>query len=557
MFNHPDINFEELSAKIKEFLYSYVEVESFTSSENERRVDSFFLDYFSKVDYFAKHPENFGLYKIEDDVYRRNVCWAMVKGCSKDTIVMVHHYDVVGTEDFKHLKDLAFSPDELKNALKSASEMFSDEVKKDLQDDTFTFGRGSADMKGGGSIQYMLLEEYSKYTDFPGNIIVIGVPDEENLSAGMRAAVKLLAELKKKYDLNYKIMINSEPHQRKNPAVGVLSEGSIGKLMPFVYVRGFLAHVGKVFEGLNPVNIMSEIVRRTELNMDLADLVYPENAPAPTWLYMRDSKETYDVSMPLSVCGCLSVLTLTQTPLQLMEKIRDICVSSFDAVINDMNHSYRVFLKNTGRPLKELPWETSVVSFKELYDTAVKDSGKRFTDTYDSLLADLKNQIESGATTVIAANFRLIDIIFDYVNDISPKVVYGLVPPYYPNVANINLDISDDSIRHLSRSLSHYSEENFAMSYEKEYYYTGISDLSYTYIEDADDIKTALKNCMPLFDNIYKLPVDDISFISMPCINIGPWGKDFHKLTERVNTEDLLIRTPRLVDKAVQIILGQ
>lgn len=60
--------------------------------------------------------------------------------------------------------------------------------------------------------------------------------------------------------------------------------------MPFIYVRGFLAHVGKVFEGLNPVNIMSDIVRRTELNMNLSDLVYPENAPAPTWLYLRDSK---------------------------------------------------------------------------------------------------------------------------------------------------------------------------------------------------------------------------------------------------------------------------
>ena len=46
--------------------------------------------------------------------------------------------------------------------------------------------------------------------------------------------------------------------------------------MPFIYVRGFLAHVGKVFEGLNPVNIMSDIVRRTELNMNPSDLVYPK-----------------------------------------------------------------------------------------------------------------------------------------------------------------------------------------------------------------------------------------------------------------------------------------
>ncbi len=43
----------------------------------------------------------------------------------------------------------------------------------------------------------LLLESYSELADFDGNVIVIGVPDEENLSAGMRAAAKLLAELKK------------------------------------------------------------------------------------------------------------------------------------------------------------------------------------------------------------------------------------------------------------------------------------------------------------------------------------------------------------------------
>ena len=30
----------------------------------------------------------------------------------------------------------------------------------------------------------------------------------------------------------------------------------------------------------------------------------------------------------------------------------------------------------------------------------------------------------------------------------------------------------------------------------------------------------------------------------MAGINIGPWGKDFHKLTERVYKEDLYERTP-------------
>ena len=42
----------------------------------------------------------------------------------------------------------------------------------------------------------------------------------------------------------------------------------------------------------------------------------------------------------------------------------------------------------------------------------------------------------------------------------------------------------------------------------------------------------------------------------MPCVNIGPWGKDLHKLTERVYKVDLLNRTPRLIDHVLQNILG-
>ena len=42
----------------------------------------------------------------------------------------------------------------------------------------------------------------------------------------------------------------------------------------------------------------------------------------------------------------------------------------------------------------------------------------------------------------------------------------------------------------------------------------------------------------------------------MAGINIGPWGKDFHKLTERVYKEDLYVRTPKILDHAVKILLG-
>ncbi|WP_313162772.1 M20/M25/M40 family metallo-hydrolase [Sedimentibacter sp.] len=541
---------------IKEILFAYLKAESFTNTVKEKEAEKFFSDCFSEVPYFKNTPDSFGTYPIYNDAFDRAVSYAFLKGKGDDTVVFVHHNDVVSVEDFKLLKDFAFSPDELKEELLKIKDTLSENAQKDLTDDTFLFGRGVCDMKGGGSIQIALLKRYSKLKNFKGNIVLIAVPDEENLSAGMRAAVKLLYELKEKHQLNYRMMINSEPHQRRDFSQGIFSEGSVGKLMPFVYIRGVLAHAGKVFEGLNPLNIMSGIVRKTELNMRLSDTVGDEASPPPTWLYLRDGKEQYDVSMPLSVKGCFSILTLHQTPQSILKEVKDICSEAFDEVIKDMNKSYGEFIRITKNPNKKLPWKTKVVNYFELYQEAEERYGKKFTEKYSNKMDELSHKLKYNEIFMIEANFDLIELIYEYIDDVSPRIVYGLIPPYYPNTSNVNFDSLDIEIKNISKELNKFTKEQFNQIYTKEYFYTGISDLSYTSTVDSQEITSTLRLSMPLYGKIYDIPVDTIEKISMPCINIGPWGKDFHKLTERVFKEDLYIRTPRILNHAVCLILN-
>lgn len=555
MKNH-NLDFDSLSGKIKEILYEYVKVESYTNTSGERLVEDFFTKHFEKIPYFNEHPENWGLYPLEHDPLGRHVCWAMVRGKGSKTVCMVHHYDIVDIEDYKLLKPLAFSPDALAEALSEHLDLLPEDAKKDLQEDTFVFCRGGCDMKAGGSIQYALLEEYSKLADFEGNVIVLGVPDEENLSAGMRAAAKLLAELKEKLGLEYLMMINSEPHQRKDFTKGVFSEGTVGKMMPFIYVRGFLSHAGKVFEGLNPVSVMSEIAARTEVNMEFADVVDGEAAPPPTWLYQKDSKDRYDVSMPLSAQGCFSVLTLKQTPAELLCKVEKVCRDGFEAVLARMNENYEKFCIATGQPLKSLPWEVKVVGFGTLYEEAKAAHGDVFEEAYRAKQRQVLSDLKSGAVNMIEGNFQLVEKIYDYIEDISPRVVYGLLPPYYPNVSNVYFDGIAASAQGMSEKLSTYTQEEYGQIYDKEYFYTGICDLSYINIDDPAAQRESVAGSMPLFGAYYDIPFEQIKAISMAGINIGPWGKDFHKLTERVYKEDLYVRTPRILDYAVKILLG-
>jgi len=541
---------------IEDILFAYVKTESFTNTINEKKAEEFFLDYFSKIPYFKNTPGSYGIYEIENDALNRNVSYAFLKGRGQDTIVFIHHNDIVGVEDFKLLKKYAFSPKELKAQLLRIKNTLSEDAKKDLEDDTFIFGRGVCDMEGGGSIQIALLKRYSELENFNGNIVLIAVPDEENLSAGMRSAVRLLSELQDKYNLKYKLMINTEPHQRKDDETGVFSEGSVGKIMPFVYVRGYLAHAGKVFEGLNPIHIMSKVVSRTELNMDFSDVVGKEAAPPPTWLYLKDSKEQYDVSMPLSVKGCFGILTLNQTPQSILEKVKNICEESFDEVIDDMNNSFRRFAKATGLPLKYLQWESKVVNFQELFKEAEAAYGDEFIREYNKELEILGKKLKGNEISIIHCNFELIEFIYGYIDDIKPRIVYGLIPPYYPNVSNLFIDDLDENVSSLCDNLIKFTQEEFNQNYNTEYFYTGISDLSYSSIEKSGEIYKALEESMPLLGQFYDVPVELIEKISMPCINIGPWGKDFHKMTERVNKEDLYIRTPRIINKAISLILG-
>ena len=550
-----------IGAEIQRILYDYVQAESITNSPGEREAEEFFLRFFRGQPYWQAHPEDVGKRPIPGDPHGRSAVFAMVRGGGPDTVAFVHHSDVVTVEDFKLLKPLAFSPEALEKKLKKLRHTLSPEARKDIDSGAWLFGRGVCDMKGGGSIQMAVLNRYSQLVaqapnQLPGTLIVLAVPDEENLSAGMRAGIRLLVRLREQYGLRYRIMIDSEPHLRKDPEKGLFSVGSVGKLLPFVYVRGVLSHAGKPFEGLNPSNLLSEIVRRTEINTDFCDEVEGEVSPPPTWLYQRDRKLEYDVSIPLSAAGCLSVLTFHQTPISVLQRLKTVCEESFQYVLTQMNASYANFLKMAGKTPEKLPWQVKTVEFEQLYQEALAAYGDVFRSGFQAELDRLKQQLVDNQLTMLDCNFALVDFIYNFVDDLSPRVIYGLIPPYYPNVANLFLPDLPDLIRTLQTRLSDDTQEQFGQEYLAENFFVGISDLSYSSISHSQEITQTLKRTMPLYGHLYDLPLEQLESISMPCINIGPWGKDLHKMTERVFKQDLYERTPYIIQRAIETVFG-
>ena len=136
-----------------------------------------------------------------------------------------------------------------------------------------------------------------------------------------------------------------------------------------------------------------------------------------------------------------------------------------------------------------------------------------------------------------------------------PLIVAGFLPPYYPSVSHRDRPEFDTMIRSLATYLANRARVLWGQEYELESYFTGISDLSYSSILDARGVETLIRSEMPLYGDAYSIPFERIAEISMPCVNIGPWGKDFHKKTERVSREDLTERTPVLLAEAVAEVL--
>lgn len=546
----------DLKQLIEKNLLDYVGTKTHTSTSLENNNIDFFEKWFNSVDYFKKHPENKGFHIIEGDHLARKVPWGLLKGEGDDTIIFIHHTDTVDTDDYGANRELAYKPYKVTEKYKEGNIDLDYLVKKDLYSGDWLFGRGVADMKGGAAIHLSLLEEYTKDKGFKGNILLIGLPDEENLSAGMRGAVSLLEELKDKHNLNYILMLNVEPHERDNEDVATIYDGSVGKIMPVVYVRGKLAHVGQVFRGFNPINLLSEIVRKTELNPDFIESVGNTTTPPPTWLYMKDRKEVYDVSLPIAAAGYMSILTLDKPPKEIFYKLYDISNQAFEEIIKDMEYSHKRYQKMLGKQLDELTWKPNVKLYSDLYKEALRDSGGEFANVIIQLMGEVKSSFNRNELSIIEGAYMIIEKTLEYVNDLSPTVVIALAPPYYPNTNNNMVSEKCGEINKSVQSLVSFAKKQWNQDYFVQNYFTGISDLSYAMFgSDSENIKYIEEN-MLMWKDIYYIPLDTIKKLSIPVLNIGPWGKDFHKYTERVYMEDLFHRTPVLIDRLVKELLG-
>jgi len=547
-----DLN-ENSEKKIKNTLMNLISIQSDTGTPLEKDIEKYIYEWLQKLDYFQNNTSNFGCYPLKNDSLERTVVWGLVKGSGRKTVVLINHHDAVDSYDYQTLKNYAYNPELLKEMLRTAKT--TKEVQDDLKSGEWIFARGACDMKAGIAIQLSVIEQFSKQQKFNGNILIISVPDEESLSLGMRSSAELLENIKKVFSLDYAISIDSEPFQKEKNNVGIFHTGSVGKLMPVVYVRGKKAHIGDIFQGFNPVLLLSQIVNKTELNTDFSDVVDDEVSPPPSWSFFRDGKKCYDASIPEFACGYLSILTMRRTPKIVLNQLLKIVNVAFEDVICQMNLSYSNYLHKKNEVQHKLPWETNVKTFLQIYNEAISESGDEFLKDYYLTIEKLKLDIKNNIISIPESNFFIIGKTLEYIADKTPIVVIAFSPPYYPHVSINDFKKLDKSIYNIDKVIVDIAHEVCNEIYIKKNYFMGISDMSYTSLNESEDIIPQIQSNMPLCNNIYTIPFEALKRLDIPSINIGPWGKDLHKCTERVFEKDVIRQIPKLIAGVIEYIL--
>ncbi|MBC8036135.1 MAG: M20/M25/M40 family metallo-hydrolase [Rhizobiales bacterium] len=447
---------------------------------------------------------------IPGDPAGRSNVFALKRGKTPRTIVLTGHFDVVPIEDYGELKPLAFAPEKLAPELIARLKRSGENALAlaNLESGDFLPGRGLLDMKAGLAAGLAAMESYRG----DGTLLFIGVSDEEDRSAGARAAVPQMAGIAAEHGLQIDLVINLDAisDQGDGTAGRVVGLGSIGKQLLTAFVVGKETHACYPRDGVNAAYLAAELLTEFELAPELAETSGDEIAAPPTALAAKDLKSGYNVTTPAQAW-------IYWNTLQHKRPARDV----FDIGLNLARRAMARAAQKVGR------------------DIPVMDYAG---------LAALLPQAEIAAKAAELATLSHLDLperaklmtahVWEKSALPGPAVIMGFGSIPYPAVALRDKSL-DDTIMAAANT----------QGLSRVRYFPGISDMSFLG-EAAGDLSAAAGNT-PIWGTSFVMPEP----AGYPCINIGPWGRDYHHWLERLHAPYAFETLPRVLLAVIEAVV--
>lgn len=516
--------------QLRSLLCELVSWESRTHSEGERTFPHKLIKKLQENEYYKSNPNFLSLHEADPG---RNLVTALYKHPNAtDTVVLISHFDTVQTEEYGDLENLAYQPELLTKELHNRKNDLKEEARIDLESGQYLFGRGTMDMKL-GIVVHMSMIEKAIIEEWPINLILLTVPDEEVNSAGMRAAVNVLVRLRDQFNLTYKLFLNSEPSFTQKPGDEnyYVYSGSIGKVMPAALFYGKETHVGEPLSGITANYIASFLTQMMEWNPLFTESDRGESTPLPVSLQQKDLKTQYSTQTPYQAVALYNVFMLNRTAQDIMNLFEQVAK---EAALQ-CNTAYKAIC---AQAQVEPIGEVRVIRYQQLFEYALGKLGKEQVVklTNDVLSNDLWDERDKS--------LRIAESLMTRCRELAPAIVLLFAPPFYPAVNSSDDPLIIDAIQ----NLKNVAQEQFGLAVNQIHYFNGLCDLSYVNYLDESHGWTAYEQNTPTWGSVYNIPFQEMSQLRAPVLNVGPYGKDAHQSTERVHIESAFVQTPKLIE---------
>lgn len=492
----------DVSARAREIALTLTSWPSVTGSQDESA-------FAQKLSLFLSHFDRVWTEPIPGD-HRSNV-FALKRGRSRRTIVLTGHFDVVPVSDYGALEPLAFSTErllpEIVARLRRSGE--SPLALADFESGEFLPGRGLLDMKAGLAAGIAAMEAYRG----EANLLFLAVADEEERSAGARAAVPLLPSVAGEHGLDIALIINLDAisDQGDGASGRVVALGSIGKQLLTAFVTGKEAHACYPQDGANAAYLGAELLTEFELAPELGETSDSEIAAPPTALHAKDLKSGYNVTTPAQ-CW------LYWNTLQHRRAAADV-----------LDVSLMLARRAMARAGRKLDRDIPVMSYAELAARVPQAHMAQIAQEV-AVLTDL--DLPERAKRMTAAVWKASGLS-------GPAVVMGFGAIPYPAVTLSDAGLEDVIVK---AAASH--------GLASLRYFPGISDMSFLG-EASGDLSACAANT-PIWGTSIAMP-DSAAY---PCINIGPWGRDYHHWLERLHAPYAFDTLPRVLLSVIDAVMN-
>lgn len=464
---------------------------------------------------------------------RKNV-FAFLPGASARTVILMGHFDTVPV---------------------SAGQLAAPPAGGD---DGFLYGRGALDMKSGIAVAMKLMESWGKDgAGLPVSVLFVATCDEEVESAGILRAIELIALMKGHPALDetdgetaaaltgggkceFLGVVNVDYTTERHPGDTDYHawNGTVGKVLAGVYVRGFETHAGEYYRGFHAMSLLSRLVAGIDGNTEFSG-----HAPPPVTLKIRDRKEEYNVMTSPDGWAYFNIFTTRRTPADILEQLRKTCLTILYDYLRELQAGYDRYCREAKIPSSELHWKPHIRTYSELLRMAVERAGEdRVADVLSDVIAP------GDGADIREQSFSVIESLLTLLGDHDPVIVLAFLPPFYPYIPPDRGVLGTAAAEAVSETA-----DGTGRKITLEHFYPYISDMSYLKMDrHIRESLGELTGEMPAWERGYELDFDTIGNVDLPVVNIGPYGFGAHQPGERAEKHYTFEVLPALIDRLVR-----